>query len=100
MVPAGAGSVGEDEAMPVSDRTRSIAVAVAAVAQTVVGLGAQLVVDADSSTAAISDDNRSPVTPAGYAFSIWGLIFAACLALAVYQALPAQREREVHRRTG
>nr|WP_294691740.1 tryptophan-rich sensory protein [uncultured Friedmanniella sp.] len=86
--------------MAVSDRTRNIAVAVTAVAQLVVGLGAQFLLDPDSSTAAISDDNRSPLTPAGYAFSIWGLIFTACLALAAYQALPAQRERAVHRRTG
>lgn len=86
--------------MAVSDRTRNIVVAVTALAQVVVGLGAQFVVDADSSSAAISDDNRSPLTPAGYAFSIWALIYAASLALAVYQALPDQREREVHRRTG
>jgi benzodiazapine receptor len=82
------------------DRVRSTAVAVTAVAQAVVGLGSQLVVDADSSTGAISDANRSPVTPAGYAFAIWGLIYLACLALAVYQALPDQQERAVHRRTG
>lgn len=86
--------------MAVSDRTRNIAVAVTAVAQAVVALGAQFVVDADSSSAAISADHQSPLTPAGYAFRIWALIFAGCLALAVYQALPAQREREVHRRTG
>ncbi|SDT38271.1 TspO/MBR family protein [Friedmanniella luteola] len=83
-----------------SDRVRSTAVAVTAVAQAVVGLGSQLVVDADSSTGAISDANHSPVTPAGYAFAIWGLVYLACLALAVYQALPAQRQRAVHRRTG
>ena len=86
--------------MPVSDRTRTVAVAVTAAAQAVIGLGSQFVVDAGSSTGAISDANRSPVTPAGYAFSIWGLIYLACLVLAVYQALPAQRERAVHRRTG
>jgi benzodiazapine receptor len=86
--------------MPDSDRIRSTAVAVTAVAQAVVGLGAQFVVDADSSTGAISDANRSPVTPAGYAFSIWGLIYLACLVLAAYQALPAQQDRPVHRRTG
>ena len=86
--------------MPIPDRTRSVAVLVTAVAQAVVGLGAQFLVDADSSTGAISDDNRSPVTPAGYAFSVWGLIFLACLALALYQARPEQRERAVHRRTG
>jgi translocator protein len=51
-------------------------------------------------TGAISDANNSPVTPAGYAFSIWGLIYLASLALAVYQLLPAQRVRPVHRRTG
>ena len=86
--------------MPVSDRTRTVAVAVTAVAQPVVGLGSQLVLSAGSSTGAISDANRSPLTPAGYAFSIWGLIYLACLVLAVHQALPAQRDRDVHRRTG
>ena len=40
--------------MAVSDRTRSLAVAVTAVAQAVVGFGSQLVVDAESSTGAIS----------------------------------------------
>ncbi|GAA1435758.1 hypothetical protein GCM10009616_33710 [Microlunatus lacustris] len=86
--------------MPDSDRIRSTAVAVTAVAQAVVGLGSRFVVDAENSTGAISDDFRSPVTPAGYAFSIWGLIYLACLVLAVYQALPAQQDRAVHRRTG
>jgi hypothetical protein len=53
-----------------------------------------------SDQATISDANISPVTPAGYAFAIWGLIYLASLAYAVYQVLPAQRHREVHRRTG
>lgn len=83
-----------------SDRTRSIAVVVTAVTQAAVGLGAQFVVDGASSTAAISDANANPVTPAGYAFTIWGLIYLACLGLAVHQVLPAQRTRAVHRRTG
>ena len=34
----------------------------------------------------ISDANSTLVVPAGYAFSIWGPIFALCLAYAVYQA--------------
>lgn len=83
-----------------NDRIRSIAVAVMAVVQTAVALGSQVVVSADNTNAAISADNRSPLTPAGYAFSIWGLIFLASLALAVYQLRPDQRDREVHRRTG
>ncbi|MGI8458075.1 MAG: hypothetical protein ACR2LI_08180 [Propionibacteriaceae bacterium] len=77
-----------------ADRVRSVVVALAAVAQVAVGAfgGAQ--------TGAISDANNSPVTPAGYAFAIWGLIYLASLALAVYQLLPSQIGREVHRRTG
>ena len=41
----------------------------------------------------ISDDLPSYFTPAGYTFSIWGLIYTALLAFTIYQALPAQRER-------
>ncbi len=41
-------------------------------------------------TGAISD--RFPVlfTPAGYVFSIWGLIYIGLLAFGIYQALPSQ----------
>lgn len=53
-----------------------------------------------SNQGTISDANISPVTPAGYAFAVWGLIYLASLAYAVYQLLPAQRSRTVHRRTG
>ncbi len=45
------------------------------------------------STEAISDALPSYFTPAGYTFSIWGLIYTALLAFVIYQALPAQRER-------
>ena len=42
-------------------------------------------------TGEISD--RFPVffVPAGYVFSIWGLIYIGLIAFAIYQALPAQR---------
>lgn len=39
----------------------------------------------------VSDKYHTLITPAGYAFSIWGLIFLGLLAFAVYQALPMQR---------
>ena len=38
--------------------------------------------------------------PGGGAFSIWSLIYVTFAALAVRQALPTQRHRAVHRRTG
>lgn len=48
-------------------------------------------------TGEISD--RFPVlfVPAGYVFSIWGLIYLGLIAFAVYQALPAQRDNEILR---
>lgn len=43
------------------------------------------------SVAARSEPLTTPVTPAGYAFAIWGLIYAWSLAFAVWQALPGRR---------
>lgn len=48
----------------------------------------------------VSDANSTFVVPAGYAFSIWGVIFALCLAYAVYQALPSKRDNALLRRVG
>ena len=51
-------------------------------------------------TGAISD--RFPVyfVPAGYVFSIWGLIYIGMIGFAIYQALPSQREDPLLRRIG
>ena len=51
-------------------------------------------------TGEISDRFRVYFVPAGYVFSIWGLIYLALSAFAVYQALPAQRENPHLRRIG
>lgn len=40
------------------------------------------------------------IAPAGPAFSIWSVIYGGLLAYAVWQLLPSQRTREVHRRVG
>ncbi|WP_460976836.1 tryptophan-rich sensory protein [Spirosoma knui] len=48
----------------------------------------------------ISDKYHTLVTPAGYAFSIWGIIFLGLLAFAVYQALPSQRTNPRFRAVG
>jgi hypothetical protein len=50
--------------------------------------------------AAIAQENRSLILPAGYAFAIWGPIFILCGAYALYQALPAERENAVYREIG
>lgn len=46
-------------------------------------------------TGEISDRFPIRFVPAGYVFSIWGLIYFALLAFAVYQALPTQRKTKV-----
>jgi benzodiazapine receptor len=43
-------------------------------------------------TGEISDRFQVYFVPAGYVFSIWGLIYLALIGFAIYQLLPAQRE--------
>jgi translocator protein len=52
------------------------------------------------STAQISDRFHVFFVPAGYVFSIWGLIYIGLIAFAVYQALPSRRENPILRRIG
>ena len=40
----------------------------------------------------LANDGNQTLRAAGYAFSIWGVIYAALLAYAVYQALPSTKE--------
>jgi hypothetical protein len=83
-----------------SDRVRAVLVAVMAVLQAVAAPITTWLLGRSSNIGAISDANASPVTPADYSFAVWGLIYAACLALAIYQLLPSQQARTVHRQTG
>ena len=43
------------------------------------------------SNGAMSARHPTPLTPAGYAFSIWGVIFTGLVVYAVWQLLPARR---------
>jgi len=52
------------------------------------------------STGEISDRFQVYFVPAGYVFSIWGLIYICLIAFAVYQMLPSQRENPRLRRIG
>lgn len=44
-------------------------------------------------TGEISDLYPTLITPAGYVFSIWGVIYTLLLVFVVFQALPRQREK-------
>jgi len=45
-----------------------------------------------NTTAEVSDAYPTLLTPAGYVFSIWGIIYALLLVFTVYQAYPAQEK--------
>ena len=51
-------------------------------------------------TGEISDLFKVYFVPAGYVFSIWGLIYVGLIAFGVYQMLPSQRENPRLRRIG
>jgi len=51
-------------------------------------------------TGEISDRFQVYFVPAGYVFSIWGLIYLGLILFAIYQALPSQRENPRLRRIG
>jgi hypothetical protein len=51
-------------------------------------------------TGSISDGFQVLFVPAGYVFSIWGLIYIGLIAFGIYQALPSQRANPRLRRMG
>jgi translocator protein len=54
----------------------------------------------NQTTGAVSDKYPVLFTPAGYVFSIWGLIYLGLLAFVIYQALPGQRNNPRLERVG
>lgn len=53
-----------------------------------------------TSMAAVSAASQTPVVPAGYAFSIWSVIFILSAAYGIWQFLPASRGSTLAQRTG
>ncbi|HEY0814648.1 MAG TPA: hypothetical protein VGE11_15320 [Pseudonocardia sp.] len=76
------------------DIVRSAVVAALAVLQILVA------VVAGGSVGVVANSLRTPLLAAGWAFAIWAPIYVGFLVYAAYQLRPAQRGREVHRRTG
>ena len=71
---------------------RQIAILLAALATVTINILANALPLNGQNTGEISDRFAVYFVPAGYVFSIWGLIYLGLLAYAVYQALPAQRD--------
>jgi hypothetical protein len=51
-------------------------------------------------TADISDANLTLITPAGYVFSIWGVIYVLLGIFVIFQALPREKKKEYHEKIG
>jgi len=51
-------------------------------------------------TGQVSDLYPTLVTPAGYVFAIWGIIYALLLAFVIYQALPSQKDKPFQNQIG
>lgn len=51
-------------------------------------------------TGQVSDSFKVYFVPAGYVFSIWGIIYIGLIAYAVYQALPSQKDNPRLQATG
>jgi|GEM_PF-230642 len=81
------------------DRWRQALTLILAVTQ-VVAPGLAIVAKLGTPVGEVSNKFFSAVTPADYAFAIWGLIYPTCLAYGVFQALPAQRSNPLLRRIG
>ena len=82
------------------DILRQISVVLTILATIVVNALANALPINGLNTAQISDRFKVYFVPAGYVFSIWGLIYLGLIAFAIFQALPSQRENPRLRATG
>lgn len=62
------------------------------------GLAGSTTILGGKDTAQISDMNPTLITPAGYVFSIWGVIYILLGVFVVFQALPSQQGKEFQKR--
>jgi benzodiazapine receptor len=64
------------------------------------GLAGSTSILGGKNTAQISDANPTLITPAGYVFSIWGIIYILLGIFAVFQAWPRHEQNDLQRRVG
>ena len=82
------------------DTLRQISVILTILATIVVNVLANALPINGQNTGQISDRFQVYFVPAGYVFSIWGLIYLGLIAFAIFQALPSQRENPRLRKVG
>jgi hypothetical protein len=79
---------------------RQIAVVIVILATITINILANALPINGLNTGQVSDSFKVYFVPAGYVFSIWGIIYIGLIAYAVYQALPSQRNNPRLQSTG
>ena len=79
---------------------RQIAVIVVTLATITINILANALPINGLNTGQVSDSFSVYFVPAGYVFSIWGIIYIGLIAYAIYQALPAQKDNPRMQATG
>lgn len=64
------------------------------------GLAGSTTIIGGKITAQISDANPTLITPAGYVFSIWGIIYILLGVFVIFQALPSEKGKDYQKRIG
>ncbi len=64
------------------------------------GLAGSTTILGGKNTAQISDNNPTLITPAGYVFSIWGIIYILLGVFVVYQIFPSQQGKDYQKKIG
>jgi hypothetical protein len=82
------------------DSLRQLAVIVTVIATIIVNVLANALPINNLNTGEISDRFKVYFVPAGYVFSIWGVIYLGLIAFAIFQALSSQRENPRLRAVG
>ncbi len=82
------------------DIVRQISVAVSVAATIIINILANALPLNGLNTGEISDRFAVYFVPAGYVFSIWGVIYIGLIAYAIFQALPSQRQNPRLQSTG
>ncbi|MEO6590133.1 MAG: TspO/MBR family protein, partial [Pyrinomonadaceae bacterium] len=73
-----------------NDKIRQVLVIIATIGMIIFNWLAATGILGGIDTGAISDKYNTHITPAGYAFAIWSLIYLGMIAFSIYQALPSQ----------
>ncbi|ASO22019.1 hypothetical protein FHR81_004973 [Actinoalloteichus hoggarensis] len=89
----------DDPVPTAADTVRTVALLIAMLGQIVAGAVGGIGLWGER-IGAVANSYPTALLPGGGAFTIWSLIYVATLALAVRAALPGQRGRRVHRRSG